>query len=72
MWPVLDKVGVVVAKTFWRFFDHFILDGEDYDSGLVAKALNTAITVAASENILEPLSWAGFIHIGGKFRQIAE
>ena len=60
---------MVVAVTFWHFFNHFMPDGKDYDSILVAMALNMALASAGTQNPSEPLSWAGFIHIGGKFLQ---
>lgn len=72
MWPIPDKVGVVVAEAFWDFFNHFMPDGKDYDSLLVAMALNIALVRASIENPSEPLSWAGFIHVGGKFLQTSK
>ncbi len=72
MWPIPDKVGVAVAEVFWNFFNDFMPDGKDYDSRLVAMALNIALIMAGMENPTEPLSWAGFIHVGGKFLQTSE
>ena len=68
MWPVPDKIGLILAEYFWKFFNDFMPDGEEHESFVVAQALNVALSVAAAEEPSELLSWAGFIHVGGSYR----
>lgn len=64
-WPVSDAVAATMAKWFWEFFNDFMPDGQEHESGVVARALNCALIITSAEHPGEPLAWAGYLHVGG-------
>ncbi|KAL8737428.1 MAG: hypothetical protein Q9181_001674 [Wetmoreana brouardii] len=65
MWEVESSVATAVAQVFWDFLCHFMPDGDVLEGELVARALQLAVTVVAADWREDPLTWAGFIHVGG-------
>ncbi|KAL9580920.1 MAG: hypothetical protein Q9212_004201 [Teloschistes hypoglaucus] len=66
MWEVESSVAIAVARWFWHFLSSFFPKGGQVFSGdLVARALQVAIIITSGDWHGDPLTWAGFIHIGG-------
>ncbi|KAI4258686.1 MAG: hypothetical protein LQ352_001112 [Teloschistes flavicans] len=65
MWEVESSVATAVAQHFWSFLSHFFPDGGILSGELVARALQVAVLITAGDWKGDPLTWAGFIHIGG-------
>ncbi|KAL8770821.1 MAG: hypothetical protein Q9203_001941 [Teloschistes exilis] len=66
MWEVESSVAIAVARWFWHFLSRFFpKGGQVFDGDLVARALQVAIIITSGDWRDDPLTWAGFIHIGG-------
>ncbi|KAI4205107.1 MAG: hypothetical protein LQ350_000734 [Teloschistes chrysophthalmus] len=66
MWEVESSVAIAVARWFWDFLSKFFpKGGRVFDGELVARALQVAILITSGDWRGDPLTWAGFIHIGG-------
>ncbi|KAL9594363.1 MAG: hypothetical protein Q9219_007077 [cf. Caloplaca sp. 3 TL-2023] len=65
MWEVESSVASAVAETFWNFLCYFMPKYDVLEGELVARALQVAVTVVSGDWRGDPLTWAGFIHVGG-------